>query len=472
MSVGTRNQTSIEGALYDLVCRGVKDNYFIKDDKDSAHPFNWSYDRYPAELPETRLTNPLNQPRFGQRCEFEFDFPGDVLQEASLVIELPTWLPPEMVANNYTTDTYVAGTPNTYYGYVNGVGFFLFDSIQIYQDSILLQDLTGDALYAMQLTKQNINQGFLTQQLAGIHDGSNLSIMRNAVPGRLEIPLPMIGCTWPGDRGLPLAGLRDQPFRLRLSLRPLERIVESSNPAEYNPAPWTKPFTQGSIVAPAVTRDSIGQVNIWLKTKQLYLLNEAKDQLATETVEVPYLRYFVNTFGANQLDYAPLAKGGTANLIKFIDATFTVERVVSFFRNSTNIMRNRLWDFSNDLAQDGQFYSSLQLVIAGQLREGPWPPELWQNIVVDAKEERSSSRTLATMDWSRGWRIEDTPPANREPTGGINFTTADRPMLTFALTDITPNPVLGYKQSYLFSICESWALYKIEKGRGRLLYYN
>ncbi len=109
MAAATRNQTSIDGALYDLVARGAKDTYFIKDDKDSAHPFQWTYDRWPASLPETRWTNPLNQPRFGQRCEFEFDFPADVLVDAAIVIELPSWLPPEMAAANDTSLTYADG---------------------------------------------------------------------------------------------------------------------------------------------------------------------------------------------------------------------------------------------------------------------------------------------------------------------------------------------------------------------------
>lgn len=80
------------------------------------------------------------------------------------------------------------------------------------------------------------------------------------------------------------------------------------------------------------------------------------------------------------------------------------------------------------------------------------------------------------MNWSRGWRQEDEPPAIREPTGGINFTTADRPQLNVTLTDIVRNPdldpPLGYKQAQMISVCESWALYKIEKGRGGLVYAN
>ena len=483
MAQATRNQTSVEGALYSLVARGVKDKYFIKDDKESTNLFDWRYERFPATLPEERWTNPTNQPRFGQRCEFEFELPGDVLVDAALVIELPSWLPPEMVAGNYTANTYVAESPNTYYGYTNGIGYFLFERIQIFQDKILLQEVSGDALYVAALTKSSWNQGFLTQQLAGIHDGSAVSVMRNAVPGRLEIPLPMLGCSTPGDKGLPLVGLRDQPFRLRVQLRPLERLVESrtlaSADGQYNPYPWDKTFTQelatGTITGPAVGLGNIGQINIWLRTKQLYLLNETRLALTEAKAEIPYLRYFVNTFSAGQLDYAAFDKQTAVipNIVRFLDATFTVERILTFFRNSSSILKNQLWNMSNSFpGSDGQFYNSIQLTIAGQLREGPWDASFWQTVETDAKQERSSSKNIAIMDWGLGWRIEDTPPAARQPTGGLNFSTADRPMLTVYLNNVDVNTQLGYKEIEMISVCESWGLYRIEKERGQLMYYN
>lgn len=478
----TRDQTSLEGALYELVARGVKDKYFIEDDKESAHLFQWTYDRYPATLPEIRYTNPLNQPRWGQRCEFEFDLPADVLLEASLSIELPSWLPPEMVAANPTSDTYLTADSDIVYGYVNGIAYFLIEDLEIYQDNILIQKVSGDSLYVSQLTRSNYNQGFLTQRLAGFHDGTRTGIMRNATPGPLKLNIPMIGCSWPGDRGLPLVGLRQQTFRLRLKLRPLERLIET-NAEEYNPSPWGKSFTQlqqsGDIItANAIVRDNIPQPLIRLKTKQLYLLNEARQALAKEVVEVPYLRYYDNVFNINQLDYTPLDRGGVSIITERLDANFTVERLLTYFRNTAQVAKNRLWNFSNDFpaSVDGQFYNSIQLYIAGQLREGSWGPSVWQNVIVDAKEERSDSRNVAIMNWGLGWRIDDTPPAIREPTGGINFSTADRPTLNINLQNVTRNPTIsppdGYKQVQMFSVCESWALFRVKNGRGALEYAN
>lgn len=473
----TRDQTSIEGALYDLCARGQKDLYFIKDEKDAVHPFQWTYNRWPASLPEHRWTNPLNQVKFGSRCEFEFDLPGDVLMEATLQIELPSWLPPEMRAHNNTTVTKEAGTADRVYGYVRAAAYFLFERIELYQDNVLLQEVSGDTLYFASLNKSSFNQGYLYQLLAGDHDGSALAIQRNATPGQLSLTLPIPGCMSPGDQGLPLCGLRQQNFRLRLTLRPLQQLVECNDPAVVNPAPWDVSFTQihptlGTITAPAVPLDDIGQPIIKLKTKQLYLLNDARYQLGNETVEVPYIRYFENRYSGNALDYAPLAKGGTATLSQWQDATYTVERMFTYFRNTIELDKNRLWNITNLANPSGNFYNSIQLTIAGQLREGPWGPSVWEQVVPHAKEDRYGVVHLPEMNWARGWRIEDMPPTLREPTGGINFSTADRPTYLIGLTDIATNPCLGYKQMQQVTVCESWALYKIEKGRGRLKYNN
>ena len=151
-----------------------------------------------------------------------------------------------------------------------------------------------------------------------------------------------------------------------------------------------------------------------------------------------------------------------------MDANYTVERIVTFFRNQRDIVLNRLWKFTNDASSDRQYYTTMQLTIAGKIREEAWPPSIWQTVVGHAKEDRSVNN-LAIMNWTRGWSIEN---LGREPTGGINFTTADRPMLTIGLNDVVISPSLGYKQVFMNSCCESWAIYKIRNRRGGLEYAN
>jgi hypothetical protein len=45
-------------------------------------------------------------------------------------------------------------------------------------------------------------------------------------------------------------------------------------------------------------------------------------------------------------------------------------------------------------------------------------------------------------------------------------------MLSIGLNDVLIDPRLGYKQVFMNSSCESWALYKIRNRRGGLEYAN
>jgi hypothetical protein len=226
--------------------------------------------------------------------------------------------------------------------------------------------------------------------------------------------------------------------------------------------PWNRNF-QG------LTRDNIKQPTLILRTKQLYLSNETREILAKENIKIPYIRYFDNIFNINQLEYNSVQNGGSATIVRYLDASYTVERIVTYFRNNADMRLNRLWKFNNSLG-DGQYYSSIKLTVAGRIREEAWGPSVWQHVVGNAKEERTSSKNIAVINWSRGWRISDKSTALREPSGGLNFSTADRPMLTLVLNDVAVDSGLGHKQVFMSSCCESLALYKITKRRGGLEY--
>jgi DUF1680 family protein len=90
----TINQSSGQGALFELVARGVKDNYFVKDTKDAIFPYDARYGSSLHHLAERRTTVPLSRTNFGGSFEVEIDTFGDILTECALEIDLPTWLPP------------------------------------------------------------------------------------------------------------------------------------------------------------------------------------------------------------------------------------------------------------------------------------------------------------------------------------------------------------------------------------------
>ena len=146
------NPSSGQGALFELVARGMKDAYFVKDAPQSVFPYDARYQSSTPHLAERRTAVPLSSAAFGGSFEFEIDPYGDVLTECALEIELPTWLPPlpivaqseltvapEIVNRLFSITADDGFNEGPSYGYVNYAGYFLFEKIQFYQDPFLIQ---------------------------------------------------------------------------------------------------------------------------------------------------------------------------------------------------------------------------------------------------------------------------------------------------------------------------------------------
>ena len=186
---------STPAALYELVARGQKDRFFFASgDEPSERIFHKDYESTHGRLQETRTTTPLNAPDFGRVVEFELETWGDILTAATVLVDLPSWfkdlplvaggnLEPPQRSNRLNTFRDISG--GTTYGYTNGIGYYLFERIQIYQDQFLIQDITGDSLFALNVSRGNWNSYFLDQTAEGIHNNTAEAIAYAATPGRL-----------------------------------------------------------------------------------------------------------------------------------------------------------------------------------------------------------------------------------------------------------------------------------------------
>jgi len=244
-----------EGALYELVCRGKKDNFFFKDSvDDTVTPFDTRYELTPPTVSERRLVVPRNGSDFGQTCEFEFEIAGDVIIDPVLLIQMPSWIPPGLQAAavagtdvSGTWQTTIVDASGVAYGWTNGIAYFLFSSIQIYQDNLLLQEFSGEALYASRLSRGSFASRMLDRLQTGFMttiDPTHIS--RNAVPGLLRLSLPLIGCQGLQEGGFPSAGLRQQTYKIRAKLRRAEELFLASD-GRAHPSPlgrrmfWSAP---------------------------------------------------------------------------------------------------------------------------------------------------------------------------------------------------------------------------------------
>jgi hypothetical protein len=504
----TIQQSSGQGALFELVARGIKDTYFVKDDNDSVFPYDARYESSSHHLPERKTMVPINGTTFGGTFEVEIDPYGDIMTECAFEIDLPTWLPnlpripngqlcsPSIINGLYPITSKSTGFS---YGYVNYIGYFLFEKIQFYQDQFLIQEWSGDGLLSKQLTEGSWNSSFLQQLNGGLIDTVDLNtnlptargIQLRATPGHLRIKLPLPGLQCPGDAGFPFVSMPSQTFRIKATLRKLEDLIVSDDPSIAKPTPWNVPlFTYsfdgvGSNDFAPKSLAQIGQPTILLSTIQHYVPPRVQQELRSTLIQIPFRRQFENNFTFGELDYIPLDKGGSAAVTRRLDGRHPTERIFWFFRTYNSLDRNQLDNFYNDYFDThqptptqpytvpyGEFYYQMKLVIAGKDRELIYPPFLWDQINQLAKDEKANGKQINSMKWSLGQQYGMVYPAPRQLEGSVNFTTADRPTLYIELANINLNPHLLQRKSEMRVFTEGWNVYEVKEGRGRLLFAN
>jgi hypothetical protein len=463
-----RSGMLMEGALYESIARGNKDTYFFSEkNQDAINPFEMRYERRPAFLNELRQNVPLNSTDFGRSCEFEFEVAGELFLEATILIDLPTWLPPDVVDKN-TDWNYYINTPTTSrrYGYTRGIAYFLFSNIQIFQDKVLLYESSGDSLWASELSRGSLNSAWLTQTLSGQRgfDSDTTDLSRLATPGRLRLKIPI-----PGNAcGLPTCAMKQQKFRLKLTLRTLEDCVECSDDSVVHPAPWSEPTFQitdrsgGSIMTfKPLSREIIGKPILTLETRHVYMDTESRAKYEAERHEIPYSLLYENTY--------TFSGAFAIRVVKEIDAEHPASRMFWYIRTWDNLYRNRRWATSDDR---NPYYGSATFLIAGRDREAAAAPILWNMLVPFAKEERDPGFSLGEMNWDLGPGIGRAAPHVPVPEGSINFSTAEKPAFSIFLRYPNLASIFDTKTVELNLVVNSWVLYTIEDNRGFVAFSN
>lgn len=493
-------QSSGEGALYELAARGKKDAFFLEDKPGSVYPY-YSFDETAIPyITERRIVVPKTEPGFGATFEIELDTFGDLVTECNLLINLPTWLPDNMVIVSGQQPTTASRVNNYYhikssvadvsYGYVNYPGYFLFSKIQFYQDQFLIQEWSGDSLFATSATEGSWNSVFMDQVAAGFvqDDKESRGVALRATPDTLRLKLPIPGVQARGDSGFPICCSPDQKFRFRIQLRKLEELVVSSDKA-VRPEPWNVPSFKyvaenssgvGTTLIEVVpkSRDEIGAPSILLEMVQAYIPEQIKKRLISMHMKIPFKKHFENihTFGPS--DYDPIHGGGTSVVTRRLEGRHPAERVVFFFRSENSILTNYLDDFTDPSGTNvmnstggGQFYKKMKFLIAGVDREREWDAFVFQDINAYAKDVRDSGFNIGEMRWDLGdvWEREK-PSKIKQPEGAINFTNADRPTLRIALEPVPKGS--SVPRSEMHVIIDSWNVYEFNDGRGRLMFSN
>lgn len=460
---------SAEGSLYELVARGNKDVFFYADRADSTYIFDNTYDAQTPFLEEVRRVPPKTASEFGRTVDFELDLVGDMMKNPAILINLPTWLPEAQA--KFVRQSTIMDDKGLSYGYIQGIAYFLFESISFYQDNILLQEVTGDTLWALGKISGSYAQGFVHTSQTGGHGGTPLEIGWNAAPPQLRLEIPLLGY-----EAFPQRAATSHTYRIRCKLRKLEDLVESSDPTTLAKAyPWDKAMTiKRSSTDPGtpfitIKRDHMAPLLLQLETTQVYLEKKVQEVMQSTPIAVRFNRIYTNRFTQNQLDYAGVIGGGTSVVNRRLDARHPSGRITWFFRGIDDVNANRLYKINT--SEKASYYNSLTFLIAGQTREAPRAPLVWRDINNFAKEDCDSGLELGTMNWSFGSIAPKrfAEPLDRSQGGSVNFTTADKPTLYIDLA----KPGSPIPSTELFVIVEGLCEFKTDgKGRAELLSIN
>jgi hypothetical protein len=442
---------SSEGSLYELMCRGKKDTYFYEDSAKSVNVYDTTYTHEEQIVREVRRIPPTTGTDFGKMIEFPIDIIGDVLDSMTLVINLPTWFP-RTVEDTFIR-TQISDLAGARYGYVNGIAYFLFEKIYLYQDNTVLQEFSGDYLWATSQIKGSYADSLIVDEETGTHDGTVRSIGANAMPGTLRLHLPSIGCSR-GDKGFPLVATTSHIYKLRCKLRKLEDLVETSDTTKGKPYPWDMPMqsTSATQTLPFTTlaRSALAPLKIQLETQHIFLNNVSKEALRSTPIEVPFTAVYENVFTQTS------GENSSVGINRRIDACHPSDRLMWFFRTLDDINANRLWKLTS--------FATLGLVVAGRTREANWQPSFWRDVTNFAKEETDSQKEIYTMNWGIGY-VSPQKYKARQADGSINFTTADRPTLYMTLNAGPPTELRAF--------VDSWGSFLTDgKGRAEVLSFN
>lgn len=450
------------GGLLDLVARGKKDTFFIENPKISF--IHSVYTRTNPSTQEIRYTFPKNVPAWGQSIEFDIEHVGDIMRHPTLLIDLPTWLPPTQAQlNPYAFTSDINGIE---YGYCQNIGVLMIDKVQVYAGQYLIQEFWGQWLaWRAAMDKKAAVYGSVI--------GNNPSMCKRATPGQIRIYLPILGNQDEGDKGFPHLALSGQNYTIRVFLKRIEEVVEASD-GRLNPSPWAKTLYQlyKKDTAPTefqtLPRSLIKGPSIILETTQVYLPRDAQELIKRTLIQLPFVQTQRITYTIEDSKWNPLISSNTSIQIPVtLDFVGVARRLMVAVQSDAALRSGQLYNISPPPGQTTQFLQTLRLNTGSIDRLNEFDVTLWRDISNYYKNARApgdqQGNPLNVYTMTFGGEND-----NNQPMGTFNLSRSNTQVLYATLAPISIEPRSNSRKAYIIIFAESWNLYEIKDGRGSL----
>jgi len=467
-----------EGTLLELASRGKKDAFFIQNPRRTW--FGADYERRSATARDLLRQNTENPPLFDTWVDVEIPRTADVLENFEIRIDMPTWLPPEVVALNYShvitienTNVLnpVTGLPTrARYGWSNGIADNVIQQWELYADNIKLCEGYGLVHSVYNYSNTTHAKAPILHASSGYHDGSAKAIQRNATPPQLTCRLPLPGCQWEGGQGLPICALLNQRLRVRLYIAAKSQLVEStilytdasSGLPIYDvcPAPWgdRRIFIDG---APSEYRTlaewQVGQLDLYAQCTVLHLENEIRTELMAKPIVLPFHKLVYDLINFNEKSWQVGSHVNTVIETRgFFDALY-----IRFFAEA----RARQNKYRDTLAPGGrEWISQLSLITNGVERISSWDPKKLRILANNTQLPRDINDPLYYLIFGQ--------PIDHEPAGTLFLSRTHKSQLSFTIANLPVDPAVKSKFVYVYLLGIAWNIMDIYDGKAHIRFLD
>jgi len=398
---------------------------------------------------EIYLSNPRNVPEWGNWTEFEIEHRGDIIKNFYLRVDLPSWLPSEIV-NIPAIITDISGIS---YNWCNSIGFQMINRVQIMQDQVILHEIYGEYL-----------SWYYRQQ----YTSAAYSIISENVNGNpfLRIPLPIIGSQRIGEPGLPMCALRGQRLRIRILFRPVNELIIASD-GHLNPQPWGIPLSvQLTKSGPITTYTSLPKPRTFsaqLEQTVIYVKSDIQTWLKSQIIRIPFtnIQHFEYTISDNQLTASSLNRTVVHQIPLKLDFIGPVSRMLLGIRSTA---ATDAGDREKLTASNGApFIRSIRLNIANIDRIQQMNTVLFKAFTDYWKFAGSNDLEVYTITFGGAMH-------SNMPCGTLSLTRASQPNLHIILNNIPYDPRNISRAAKAILYVETWNIYEIGNDVGKLMF--
>lgn len=506
----------MDGTLMELVSRGKKDAYFIQDPRTSW--FGTAHQTRSPSVKEIRYQYPESPALFNDTVDIEIPHYGDVITRIDITVDLPVWIPEELIPINRDPNlaiysswaalpngipvpatahvTPVPPDPSTAthppligYGYVDGIGDLVFKRWELYADAVkICEGFPAEFSTWYPYSQATQNTLPIRHQRGGYHHSSPYDIAAAATPPTVVCSIPIPGCQREHDTGLPICALRNQRLILRLTVRPLKELVEStvyfdssgfpvSLPSSDSnggplfdpcPAPWNRRPLWIYDISADTTRFAGYSKQIWemnhpfvaARYSVLHLDDAARKDLMGRSLNLYFQKQYAELI---MLDSRNWFVGAQISRIFEIKGFF--EFIVVRLQAEARRQQNKYLDlYPPQLMSQTptEWFSNISLVINSKERLQPWDPRTMRVL--------ANNQQLPTDVPDGQYYFMFGQLVGNEPVGNLLLTRTHKVVLNLLASALPTDPAVSTNQVNMTLLGLSWNVVDIIDGYAKVRY--